>query len=155
MASSSLRRCPTNPTPRSFKSSAVNLGRTVSSILFSRNEASYCSRPSLRSQPPTSMVAPLARLPTHDPPGETACLGPGFERPVRVKLRRTQCEQISSGLRLKADITQYSRRVSKVQQQTWARLCDPLVDAVHAVSRRIGAHLRRTSIQRRGHLNHN
>jgi hypothetical protein len=26
---------------------------------------------------------------------------------------------------------------------------------VHAVSRRTGAHLRRTSIQRRGHQNHN
>src|SRR5262249_31171903 len=58
MASSSLRRSPTNPTPRSFKSSAVKLGRTVSSILFSRNAASYSSRPSLRSQPPTSMTAP-------------------------------------------------------------------------------------------------
>ena len=78
MASSSLRRCPTNPTPRSFKSSAVKLGRTVSSILFSRNAASYCSRPRLRSQPPTSMTAPLVRLAMHDPPGETACLGYGF-----------------------------------------------------------------------------
>jgi hypothetical protein len=58
MASSSLRRCPTNPTPSSFKSSAVKLGRTVSSILFSRNDASYYSRPSLRSQPPRSMMAP-------------------------------------------------------------------------------------------------
>jgi hypothetical protein len=33
---------------------------------------------------------------------------------VRVKLRRTQCEQMSSGLPLIADITQYSRHVSKV-----------------------------------------
>ena len=41
MASSSLRRCPTIPTPRSFRSSAVRLGRTVSSISFSRNAASY------------------------------------------------------------------------------------------------------------------
>src|SRR3984893_9951540 len=31
-----------------------------------------------------------------------------------TKLRRTQCEQMSSGLPLKADITQYSRHVSKV-----------------------------------------
>jgi hypothetical protein len=34
--------------------------------------------------------------------------------PSWVKLRRTQYEQISSGLPLKADITQYSRHVSKV-----------------------------------------
>src|SRR6266700_1436484 len=34
--------------------------------------------------------------------------------PVWVKLRRTQCEQRSSGLPLKADIAQYSRHVSKV-----------------------------------------
>jgi len=33
---------------------------------------------------------------------------------VRVKLRRTQCEQMSSGLPLKADIAQYSRHVSNV-----------------------------------------
>jgi hypothetical protein len=36
MALSSLRRCPTILTPRSFKSSSVRLGRTVSSIAFSR-----------------------------------------------------------------------------------------------------------------------
>jgi hypothetical protein len=35
---------------------------------------------------------------------------------VEVKLRRTQYEQITSGLPLKADITQYSRHVSKVPQ---------------------------------------
>ena len=58
MASSSLRRCPTIPTPRSFRSSAVKFGRTVSSIAFSRNAASYCPRPRLRSQSPRSMVAP-------------------------------------------------------------------------------------------------
>jgi hypothetical protein len=80
MASSSLRRSPTNPTPRSFKSSAVSLGRTVSSILFSRNAASYCSRPSLRSQPPRSMAAPLVRRPLHDPPEETVCLGNADDR---------------------------------------------------------------------------
>ena len=35
-------------------------------------------------------------------------------RSLRVKLRRTQYEQISSGLLLKADIAQYSRHVSMV-----------------------------------------
>src|SRR5215469_8384206 len=51
IASSSLPRCPTMLTPKSFKSSAVRFGRTVSSISFSRNAASYLSRPRLRSQP--------------------------------------------------------------------------------------------------------
>ena len=58
IASSSLRRCPTMLTPSSFRSSAVRLGRTVSSISFSRNAASYLSRPRLRSQTTTSMTAP-------------------------------------------------------------------------------------------------
>jgi hypothetical protein len=35
-----VRRCPTVPTPKSFKSSAVRLGRTFSLISFSRNVAS-------------------------------------------------------------------------------------------------------------------
>src|ERR1700730_8231269 len=60
MASRSLRRCPTIPTPKSFRSSAVRLGRTVSSISFSRNAASYLSRPRLRSQPLRSITAPHA-----------------------------------------------------------------------------------------------
>jgi hypothetical protein len=34
--------------------------------------------------------------------------------PFWVKLRRTQCEQMSSELLLKADIAQYGRHVSKV-----------------------------------------
>ncbi len=36
--------------------------------------------------------------------------------PSWVKLRRTHCEQMSSGLPLEADITQYCRHVSKVPQ---------------------------------------
>src|SRR5450631_1535788 len=77
MASSNLRRCPTDPIPSSLRSSAVKLGRTVLSTLFSRNAASYCSRPSVRSQPPTSMVASTVRLKFYDPSGEAACLVPG------------------------------------------------------------------------------
>ena len=45
------------------------------SISFLRNAASYWSRPSLRSQSRRSIAAPLVRLPQHNPPGETACLG--------------------------------------------------------------------------------
>ena len=61
MALSSLRRCPTASTPNSFKSSAVKLGRTESSIAFLRNAASYCSRPRLRSQTPRSIIASYLR----------------------------------------------------------------------------------------------
>src|SRR5215831_13157313 len=67
MASRRMRRWPTGPTPISFRSSCVRLGMTRSSISFSRNASSYRSRPRLRSQSPTSMVAPLLRLPCHDP----------------------------------------------------------------------------------------
>jgi hypothetical protein len=59
IASSNLRRCPTMPAPKSFGSSAVKLGRTVSSISFSRKAASYFPRPRLRSQTTTSMMTPL------------------------------------------------------------------------------------------------
>ena len=49
-------------TPSSFRSSCVRLGRTVSSISFSRNAASYFPRPRLRSQTTMSMMAPELRL---------------------------------------------------------------------------------------------
>ena len=58
IASSSLRRCPNDATPSSFRSSAVSLRRTVSSISFSRKIASYFPRPRLRSQTTMSMTAP-------------------------------------------------------------------------------------------------
>src|SRR6516164_5565169 len=57
MASRSLRRWPTTETPRSFRSSAVRFGRTVSSISLSRKAASYRPRPRLRSQTTMSMTA--------------------------------------------------------------------------------------------------
>ena len=56
MASRSLRRCPTAVTPSSFSVSCVRLGRTVWSISFSRNAASYFPRPRLRSQTTMSMT---------------------------------------------------------------------------------------------------
>src|SRR5580704_11120107 len=58
IASRSLRRCPNAATPSSFRSSAVRPGRTVSSISFSRNAASYFPRPRPRSQTTMSMRAP-------------------------------------------------------------------------------------------------
>jgi|SRR6267142_4617645 len=41
------------------------------------------------------------------------------EYPLRVKLRRTQFEQISSELPLKADIAQHTGDVSKVPEERW------------------------------------
>jgi hypothetical protein len=66
IASSSLRRCPRAPTPSSFRSSAVRLGRTVSSISFLRKAASYFPRPRLRSQTTMSMMAPTIGGGAHD-----------------------------------------------------------------------------------------
>ena len=56
MASSSFTRCPSDVTPSSFRFSCVRLGRTVSSMSFSRNAASYFPRPKLRSQTTMSMT---------------------------------------------------------------------------------------------------
>ena len=49
---------PRDATPSCFRCSSVRLGRTVSSISFSRNAASYFPRPRLRSQTTMSIVAP-------------------------------------------------------------------------------------------------
>ena len=87
-ASSSLSRCPTAVTPSSFRVSCVRLGRTVSSISFSRNAASYFPRPRLRSQPPISIDGALTPSDAHDRLN-------GVSRapllwPFRVKLTRRQ-----------------------------------------------------------------
>src|ERR1700733_430385 len=74
IASRILRRCPTIPTPKSFRSSAVRFGRTVQSISFSRNAASYRSRPRLRSQAPISICGPRCRPAGHDWPTQSRCL---------------------------------------------------------------------------------
>ena len=59
MASSSFTRCPSDATPSSLRLSCVKLGRTVSSMSFSRKTASYFLRPRLRSQTTMSMTARL------------------------------------------------------------------------------------------------
>ena len=75
MASSSFTAVPERATPSSFRSSCVRLGRTVSSILFSRNAASYFPRPRLRSQTTTSMTAPTISGGVHHPPAKRECPG--------------------------------------------------------------------------------
>ena len=75
IASSSLRRCPSAATPSSFRSSAVRPGRTVSSISFSRNAASYLPRPRLRSQTTMSMMAPTIGGGVHHLPVHRTCPG--------------------------------------------------------------------------------
>src|SRR5277367_6259280 len=61
IASSSFSRWPSAVTPSSFRFSCVKLGRTVSSISFSRNAASYFPRPRLRSQTTMSMMTPATQ----------------------------------------------------------------------------------------------
>ena len=56
IATSSLRRSPTATTPIFFRLSAVSCDSTCASIRLSRKLCSYCSRPRLRSQSPTSMA---------------------------------------------------------------------------------------------------
>ena len=71
IASSSFLRCPTLAIPSSFRSSPVRRGRTSASTELSRNAASYCSRPKLRSQAPTSMREPPFQF--HYQRGEYGC----------------------------------------------------------------------------------
>src|ERR1700730_9741638 len=89
IALSNLRRWPTIPTPRSFRSCAVKLGRSTSSISFSRNAASYCWRPRLSSHPLRSMTLPHTHCHNHDP-GQTACLGGDLGQPTLGQLRQTE-----------------------------------------------------------------
>ena len=53
----------------------VRLGRTVSSISFSRNAASYFPRPRLRSQTTMSMTAPTIGGGAHHLLGKRGCPG--------------------------------------------------------------------------------
>ena len=70
-----VRRCrrpdPSGPPPSGS-------ARPSSSIALFRNASSYCARPRLRSQPPTSMMTP-ASVPPHDRSGETSCPGRRFQ----------------------------------------------------------------------------
>jgi hypothetical protein len=87
-----------------------------------------------------------------------------FRQPIRRNMLAvinvacgSKCEILAKSryfllcLQQQTSLSRVSRSV-RCQQQTWTRLCDYPVGAVHAVSR---ANLRLASIQRRGHLNHN
>ena len=78
MASSSFTRCPSDATPSSFRFSCVRLGRTVSSMSFSRNAASYFPRPRLRSQTTMSIAAPTISGGAHHGSARRVC--PGRQR---------------------------------------------------------------------------
>ena len=97
MASSSFTRCPSDATPSSFRFSCVKLGRTVSSMSFSRNAASYFPRPRLRSQTTMSMTAPTIGGGAHHLTSQRRCPGQiglwvlrGLQRPLR-SYRQWQC----------------------------------------------------------------
>src|ERR1700733_1532374 len=68
--------------PRSFRSSAVRLGNRSASTAFSRNAASYCSRPSARSQSAMSIA----------PPGGSLC-PPAEHCATRAELSRKELWQ--------------------------------------------------------------
>src|SRR6266403_4995140 len=82
-----------------------------------------------RAAPPANVMSSRRPIPAFKDEDSTVaaqkCLGEevgrdecsmfgGHRFPRWVKLRRTQCEQMSSGLPLKADIAQCSRHVSNV-----------------------------------------
>ena len=96
MASSRMRRCPRAAIPSSFRSSAVRLGRDLSSILLSRNAASYSSIPRLRSQSPRSMTAPPRSTSSpHHRPGKTRCPG-GAPSVLRMCCSTVLAEDLTS-----------------------------------------------------------
>ena len=70
-----LEPVPDAVTPSSFRVSCVRLGRTVSSISFSRNAASYFPRPRLRSQTTMSMTVPTIGGGAYHLPGKRGCPG--------------------------------------------------------------------------------
>src|SRR5262249_32584214 len=82
MALSRRLRCP-NGTPTFSRSGWVSSDRTSASISFSRNTASYFSRPRLRSQLATSMTALRLSLEAHHRPGKGPCPGHGRRRRAR------------------------------------------------------------------------
>ena len=110
IASSSLRRCPTAETPRSFRSSAVRLGRTVSSISFSRNAASYFPRPRLRSQTTMSMTGPRFLLAAYHPARGTervysgVGVGKSSEKGSRPRSRKAVGAEVSLQLLINAAV---------------------------------------------------
>src|SRR5882762_10730644 len=84
-----------------------------------------------RAAPPANVMSSRRRIPAFKDEDSTVaaqkCLGEevgrdecsmfgGHRFPRWVKLRRTQCEQMSSGLPLKADIARCSRHISKVPE---------------------------------------
>ena len=76
MASSNLRRWPSEATPSSFRSSAVRFGRTVSSMSLSRKTASYSSK-AKAPQPNSDFheAAPQSRVAADHPLWRNKCLG--------------------------------------------------------------------------------
>ena len=68
---SSLRRCPTMPTPRSCKSSAVRLGRTGCRRLIPAERRLILTKAQASEPRSDLMVAPLLVM-AHDCPGRTA-----------------------------------------------------------------------------------
>jgi hypothetical protein len=81
-------------------------------VLLNPSAPFGCStrRSQIAIEPPDVSLPAIAARPLVNP----ASMDGAARVNVRVKLRRTQCEQMSSGLPLKADIAQGSRHVSKV-----------------------------------------
>jgi hypothetical protein len=99
---------------RSFRSSAVRLGRTVSSISFSRNAASYRLRPRLRSQAPISIRSPKCRPGAHDWPNpksmSTDAVGNDGSGSIRSQRRQHHIgyESRATHCRIRAEVSSWA-----------------------------------------------
>jgi hypothetical protein len=78
--------------PSSLRVACVRLGRTVSSISFSRNAASYFPRPRPRSQTTMSMTAPASAV-AHHGPAPMGCLAENSGLAELVNPSKTCVEQ--------------------------------------------------------------
>jgi len=85
-----------------------------------------CVEPKAKSRNTAQFITP-GITPKFRRPAGVPVADFGRRCPVWVKLRRTQLEQMSSELPLKADIARYSRQVSKVPKAEVAASFDHLV----------------------------
>ena len=124
MTSSSIRRCPTITTPRSFKSSAVKRGRTFSYCVLAE-----CRLVLFEAQAPqpTSEVHDSARTQPH--PGKTGCPAPLF-----IDAGRNICDlsRPSRGLGYIVPVALIERESGQRVKRPWPNPFFPLVPVLAA-----------------------
>jgi hypothetical protein len=119
IASRSLRRCPTMPTPKSFRSSAVKFGRTVSSISpILANATRVCDAKIWQPVDPRVFVLPTERPSRPPRPTCSERIDPGFSPPSERKISITRDQSVA--LPSIAHEDDPSRRVTRTAHRTVA-----------------------------------